>query len=201
MAEFWYLEQEGYKGCNLLFYQPDSTVLSLSLEQALPLRFDLRSCEILAPGKQYASNCYCTIAEVAIFKTVLQHIKLKQEDEAFGGFVQLHTARRTMDGDIRSTTGARAQAHSRQAAEIGPAFACDKDMLHLGQGLVQPQLVGEPLTAFSTVEEISSVVCVQDQRLGSSCGAAAEDLKSQRSIDKFILLLRQEVTCQVMFAG
>ena len=95
-----------------------------------------------------------------------------------------------MDGDIRSTTGARAQAHSRQASEIGPAFACDEDMLHLGQGLVQPQLVGEPLTAFSTVEEISSVVCVQDQRLGSSYGTTAKDLKSHRSLNKFILLLR-----------
>ena len=87
MAEFWYLEEEGYKGWNLLYYQPDGALLSLSLEQSLPLRFGLRSCEILAPGKQYASNGDCTIAEVAIFKTVLQHIKLKQEDEDFGGFV------------------------------------------------------------------------------------------------------------------
>ena len=118
---------------------------------------------MLTPGQWDAPHGHCTVTELSILQPVLQHLELEEEDEAFGGFIELHAPRGAMNCDVRGATSTRTQTHSRQTAKIGPTLAGDEDMLHLGQGPAQSKLTGQPLTTLSTVEEVSPVVCVQNQ--------------------------------------
>ena len=49
-------------------------------------------------------------------------------------------------------------------------------MLQLGKSLADTQLVGDPLCALATVEEVLPVVCVQQERGGAPIATTAQHL-------------------------
>ena len=56
------------------------------------------------------------------------------------------------------------KTHARQPAQVPPALAGDEYVLQLGEAPPEAELDREALGALSAVEQVASVVCVEEQR-------------------------------------
>ena len=71
-------------------------------------------------------------------------------------------------------------------------------MLQLGKSLANIQLVGHPLRALATVEEVLPVVCVQQERGGAPIATTTQYLHHSKVT---LFIIRYVPTCQYTLLG